>query len=423
MAEPPATEVPEGSRDAAAPRAWLTRNLAVLSGVSFLQDTASEMLYPILPVFITVILGAPAAVFGTIEGLADGISAIVSPFAGQAADRIGRKPLIAMGYGLAATGKLLVALATAWPTVLAARCVDRFGKGLRGAPRDALIADGVVEAQRGKAFGFHRAMDTLGAVAGPLVGLAAYQALDHRIRPLLWIAVFPAVLSVALLALVRDPGRDRARAAGRKAAETRHPIPADPAALAPLPPRFRRVVATLTAFSLVNFPDALLLLRLHDIGFSVPMTILAYATYNIVYALCSYPAGALSDRLSRSRIYAVGLAFFALGYLGLGLTRDTALAWVLLCAYGMFAACTDGVGTAWASSLAGPALQGRAQGIYQGFTGSAIVIAGVWAGLAWHGTGVVPLLISGTVSGLFALWLWVAPPDRAQADVVPTPLR
>lgn len=412
MAEPPAAEVPEGSRDAAAPRAWLTRNLAVLSGVSLLQDTASELLYPILPIFITVILGAPAAVFGTVEGLADGLSAIVSPFAGRAADRIGRKPLIATGYGLAAIGKLLLALATAWPTVLAARCVDRFGKGLRGAPRDALIADGAVAVQRGKAFGFHRAMDTSGAVAGPLIGLAAYEALDHRIRLLLWIAVIPAVLSVALLALVHDPGRDRARAAGREVTGYQRAVAAGPAALAPLPPRFRRVVATLTAFSLVNFPDALLLLRLHDIGFSVAMTILAYATYNFVYAFSSYPAGALSDRLSRSRIYAVGLAFFALGYLGLGLTSSAPLAWVILCAYGMFAACTDGVGTAWTSSLVGPALQGRAQGIYHGSTGIAIVIAGVWAGLAWHGTGVVPLLTSGTVSALFALWFWVAPPDR-----------
>ena len=170
----------------------------------------------------------------------------------------------------------------------------------------------------------------------------------------------------------------------------------------------------LTAFSLVNFPDALLLLRLHAIGFSVAMTILAYATYNIVYAFFSYPAGALSDRLSRSRIYAVGLGFFALGYVGLGLTQSHALAWVILCAYGMFAACTDGVGKAWASSLVGPELQGHAQGVYQGLTGLAIVVAGVWAGLAWHGTGVVPLLVAGTVAAAFALWLWLAPPDRAR---------
>jgi MFS family permease len=421
MAEPPGTEAPERTGDGGpAPRAWLTRNLVVLSGVSFLQDAASELLYPILPIFVTVVLGAPAAALGAIEGLADGISALVSPFAGRSADRMGRKPLIGGGYGLAAFGKMLVALATAWPTVLVARCVDRFGKGLRGSPRDALIADGVVPAQRGKAFGFHRAMDTSGAVVGPLIGLAAYEALGHQlsdIRTLLWIALVPAVLSVALVALVRDPRRERAKAIARHEAA---PDAAEVAAVrAPLPPTFRRVVGILTAFSLVNFPDALLLLRLHAIGFTVTMTILAYATYNVVYALFSYPAGALSDRLSRARIYAVGLAFFALGYVGLGLTHSHALAWLVLCAYGMFAACTDGVGKAWASSLAGPELQGHAQGVYQGLTGVAIVVAGVWAGLAWHGTGVVPLLVSGTVAAFFALWLWLAPPDR---DRVPEAL-
>src|ERR1035438_2856904 len=219
MAEPPGTETPPPSGEDTAARSWLTPNLLLLSIVSFLQDTASELIYPVLPIFITSVLGAPAAVLGTIEGLADGISAIVSPFAGRAADRIGRKPLITAGYGLAGFGKLLIALATAWPTVLVARCADRFGKGLRDSPRDALIADGVVAAQRGKAFGFHRAMDTSGAVVGPLIGLAAYEALDHRIRPLLWIAVIPAVLSAALVALVRDPTRDRAKLRAREAAE------------------------------------------------------------------------------------------------------------------------------------------------------------------------------------------------------------
>ncbi len=418
MTEPAGTGTPEPSDDPPSPRAWLTRNLLVLSAVSFLQDTASELVYPILPIFITVVLGAPAAVLGSIEGLADGISAIVSPFAGAASDRIGRKPLIAAGYGLAALGKVVVALATAWPTVLVARSADRFGKGLRGSPRDAPIADGVHPTQRGKAFGFHRAMDTSGAVVGPLIGLVAYEALNHQIRPLLWIAVIPAVLSVALVALVHDPLRDRFKVQSEDRAETRHPIRADTATLPPLPSTFRRVVAILTVFSLVNFPDALLLLRLRSIGFSVAMTILAYATYNIIYAMFSYPAGALSDRLSRSRIYAVGLAFFSLGYIGLGLTQDVAVAWVILSAYGMFAACTDGVGKAWASSLVGPALQGHAQGVYQGCTGMAIVVAGVWAGLTWHGTGVVPLLISGGAAGLFALWLWVAPPDRLRSDAV-----
>ena len=413
MAERSTSDLPEGSFDASTHRAWLTHNLKVLSAVSLLQDTASEMLYPILPIFVTVVLGAPVAVLGTIEGFANGLSAIVSPLAGRAADRWGRRPLIGSGYGLAAIGKLLVALATAWPMVMVARSVDRFGKGMRGAPRDALIADGVAVAQRGKAFGFHRMMDTAGAALGPLIGLVAYEALHHRIRPLLWVAIVPAVLSAVLVLFVREPRRVRSTPAPAKVATA-------PVVAAPLPPTFRRVVVVLTIFSLVNFPDALLLLRLHEIGFSVAMTIVAYATYNMVYALASYPAGALSDRLSRSRIYALGLSFFALGYLGLGLTHDHVAAWTLLCVYGMFAACTDGVGKAWASSLVGHELQGRAQGVYQGATGLAIVAAGVWAGFAWHGSGVVPLLISGTVSALFALWLWIAPIDRA-AKVLDAP--
>ncbi len=408
--------------DATGSGSWLTHNLKVLALVSFLQDTASEMLYPILPILVTVVLGAPVAVLGTIEGLADGLSAMVSPLAGRTADRLGRRPMIASGYGLAAFGKFLVALATAWPAVLVARCVDRFGKGLRGAPRDALIADGVAAAQRGKAFGFHRAMDTAGAALGPLLGLAAYEALNHRIRPLLWIAIVPALLSAGLVVFVHEPRRARSRIV-QGAATAPSAAPRVVGAPVALPRSFRRVVALLTVFSLVNFPDALLLLRLHDIGFSVAMTILAYATYNVVHALASFPAGALSDRLNRSRVYAVGVAFFAIGYLGLGLTRSHALAWVILCLYGMFAACTDGVGRAWTSSLVGADLQGRAQGIYQGATGMGVVVAGVWAGFSWRGSGVVPLLVAGAVAAVFALVLWTVPLERVgAAGARPSPL-
>jgi MFS family permease len=397
-------EVPDGAAAGGGPRAWLTRNLVTLSAVSFLQDTASELLYPILPLFITVVLGAPASVLGAVEGLADGASALVSPLAGRAADRTGRKHLISSGYGLAALGKVLLAVAVVWPVALVARVVDRVGKGLRGSPRDALIADGVAPAQRGRAFGFHRTMDTLGAVIGPLLALAGYEVLHRHLRELLWLAVGPAVLSVALTALIRDPReRPNTRTTGT------HPrAEAAPA----LPAPYRRVVVALTLFSLANFPDALLLLRLKFLGFSVPLTILAYATYNAVYALASFPAGALSDRLSRSRIYAVGLAFFALGYLGLGLVHSRAVAWMIFGAYGFFRACTDGVGKAWASSLVGPSLQGRAQGVFQGLTGAATIAAGVWAGLVWHRSGAVPLLVSGSVAALAALWLWFAPLDE-----------
>jgi len=357
------------------------------------------------------VLGAPVAVLGTIEGLADGISAVTAPFAGRAADRWGRRPMIATGYGLASVGKLLVALATAWPVVMVARCVDRLGKGVRDAPRDALIADGVARSQRGRAFGFHRMMDTVGAALGPMIGLGAYELLHHRIRPLLWLAIIPAVMSAALVVFVREPRRVRSA----RGAPATPPSPLDVGArkVETLPVAFRRVVVVLFAFSLFNFPDALLLLRLHDIGFSVAATILVYATYNVVHAAASFPAGALSDRLSRARVYAVGLVFFAVGYVGLGLTTNHALAWLILVLYGLFAACTDGVGKAWTSSLVAPMLQGRAQGVYQGATGLAVVVAGVWAGLAWGANGTVPLLVSGSVASAFAVGLWLGRVDGA----------
>ena len=190
-------------------RSWLTRNVRVLSAVSFLQDTASELLYPLLPIYLTSVLGAPAAVVGAVEGAAEGAASLTKLAAGPLGDRFARRPLIATGYGMAALGKVMVAAALAWPGVLAGRVVDRLGKGIRGAPRDALLVADIDEAARGRVFGFHRAMDTFGAVVGPLLGLAGYELLDHQIAPLLWVAVVPAVLSVALVFLVREQRRRR----------------------------------------------------------------------------------------------------------------------------------------------------------------------------------------------------------------------
>lgn len=371
---------------------WLTRNVRVLSAVSFLQDAASELLYPLLPIYLTVVLGAPPSVVGAIEGAAEGAASITKLAVGPLGDRYAKRPLIATGYGLAALGKVIVAVAGAWPGVLAGRVVDRLGKGIRGAPRDALLVEGVESGERGRVFGFHRTMDTLGAVVGPLLGLAGYELLDHQIAPLLYIAIVPAVLSVLLILLVREKPRTGPR-------PPRQPIFSG---FRDLPRRFWRVTAVVVGFGLVNFPDALLLLRLHEIGFGVVEVILAYVTYNLVYALGSYPAGLLADRLPRSVVFGIGLVFFAIGYLGLGLTTDRLTAWLLLGSYGLFAACTDGVGKAWISSMVGAERQATAQGVFQGFSGMAILIAGVWAGLFWGADGRLPLLVSGAVGACFA---------------------
>lgn len=374
---------------------WLTRNVAVLSGVSLLQDAASEMLYPVLPIFLTTVLGAPPAVVGAVEGLAEGAASVTKLVAGRIADRTPRRPLIAAGYGLAAVGKLLIALAVAWPMVLVARVTDRLGKGLRGAPRDALLVEGIPNGDRGKVFGLHRTADTLGAVIGPLTGLALYEALDHHMRPLFWVAVIPAVASVLLVAAVRDPGRAAVQPQERVASPSWRSLPT----------RFWRVFGVLTVFNLVNFPDALLLLRAHDLGLSLAGVVGAYAIYNAAYAGLSYPAGALSDRVPRVVIFSFGLAFFAIGYLGLGVIHAPWLVFVVLPLYGGFAACTDGVGKAWISTLVADDTQGTAQGLYQGASGAAVLVAGLWAGSAWGTNGTVPLLISGSCAAVLALSL------------------
>lgn len=380
-------------------RAWLTPNVRTLSGVSFLQDAASELLYPILPIFLTATLGAPVAVVGVVEGVAEGVAATSRLLAGRLGDRLARRPLIAVGYGLAAVGKVLIAVATAWPVVLAGRCVDRVGKGVRGAPRDALLMVGADPSARGRIFGVHRAADTAGAVVGPAFGLLLYEVLGHRIRPMLLIAVVPAVLSVLLVAAVREDARpDRGTSRASVAPVAR---------LTALPPRLRSLIALLAVFGLVNFPDALLLLRAHELGLSTAGVIGAYIAYNAVYALAAYPAGALSDRAPRHLVFAAGLIFFALGYLGLGLVSSPGWVFVLLPLYGGFAACTDGVGKAWVAGLAPADRQSGAQGLYQATTGGAVLVAGVWAGLAWNGDGRLPLLISGAVAVLAAAVLAV----------------
>ena len=415
-------------------RPWLTRNLKIVSLVSLLQDAASELLYPIMPILLTTVLGAPAAVVGAIEGIAEGVAAVTKVVAGRFSDRWRKVPLVGLGYGLAAVGKVLVAAAGAWPVVLLGRSVDRLGKGIRGAPRDALLVVGIPPEQRGRAFGFHRAADTTGAVIGPLVALAGYELLGHRLQPLLWIADVPAVLSAGLVSARKERGgggagpgagsRHRAWrpcSTGEKTGSTGEGVgstgeksgstgegagSARPAPVA-LGGDFWRVVAVLGVFSLVNFPDALLLLRLHDIGFSVVQVILAYVAYNLVYTVLSYPAGVVADRLSSQQVVAVGLLVFAVVYAGLGLTDSHLAAWLLMAGYGAYTGLTDGVGKAWVSKLLPAGAQGTGQGLFQGVLGGGVLVAGLWAGFAWGGDGHVPLVVAGSVAGVVGIALLV----------------
>ncbi|MEY4173262.1 MAG: hypothetical protein RI900_427, partial [Actinomycetota bacterium] len=347
-------------------RPWLTRNLLLLTVVSFTQDAASELLYPLLPLLLTGVLAAPPVVLGVIEGLADATAGVTRYVSGRWSDRRGRRPFITAGYGFAALGKALVALAVSWPVVLLGRVVDRFGKGVRSAPRDALIAATTAPEHRGRAFGFHRTGDTLGAVIGPLLGLWALAALGNDVRAALWWAVVPAVLSMLLTLLVREPAVAGASggAAAALATAPDQSVSSGGIPPAPLPSQYRRVVGLLVLVALVNFSDALLLLRALQLGFSTTEVVLAYVVFNSVYTLGSYPAGALTDRWPRQRVYAVGLVAFGVAYLGLGMVSGGWPVFALMAVYGLFPAFTDGVGKAWVSSLVPEAHLGRALGVH-----------------------------------------------------------
>lgn len=377
---------PEGRR--------LPRNVIVLSWVSFFQDAASEMLYPVIPLFITGTLGAPVSVVGLIEGVAEATSAIAKTVSGRLADRFRRRPLVALGYAISSLAKPLIGIAGAWPVALAGRFVDRVGKGLRTSPRDALLAAETSPSIRGRAFGFHRAADTAGAVVGPLLGLGLYELLGHKLRPLFFVAFLPAALSVGLIALVRDRG----------ARPREPPTPAFRGG-GKLPLRYWRVVLCLAAFGLVNFSDALLILRAKDLGLGFVSIVLVYAFYNLSYAALSLPAGIASDRIPRRIVFAVGMVIFAIAYLGLGLAHSSGWVWVLLPMYGAYTALTDGVGKAWVADLLPDEVVGTGLGLFQGVTGGCALVASIWAGFAWGGNGRLPLIASGAAAAVIAVLL------------------
>lgn len=378
-------------------RPWLTRNVKLLSVVSFAQDAASELLYPIMPVVLTTMFGAPPVVIGAIEGVAEGVAAVLKYFAGRVSDRIGRKPAIVIGYALAALGKAVIAASAIWPTVLLGRIMDRIGKGVRGAPRDALLVSGVSRDDLGKVFGFHRVADNLGAVIGPALGLGVLSIAHDNLRMALWMAVIPAALSALLTSGVRE-----VRA-------TPHTAPQRTTAIVPpLQPRVQALALVLGVIALANFPDALLLLHLAQIGYTTTSILLIYMLFNFAMTLIAFPAGALADRLSKSRVYAIGLFCFAAGYLGLGLLPKGPLVVIALFVYGGFVGITDGVGKAWISALTPETQRGHAQGLLQGISGGAVLVAGIWAGLAWDagpGLGHLPLLLSGITTFLAAVLL------------------
>ena len=428
-----------------APPAALPRSVWILSWISFFADVSSEMVYPILPLFMVQVLGSSKSQLGLMEGGAVLLVALMSAYAGFRSDRKGpgggRVKWIRIGYGMPVLGKAIIAVATTWPLVMGGRVFDRFGKGLRGAPRDALIADAVSADQRGRAFGLHRAFDTTGALIGVLLSAfllwwltgtpqetvsgevlsTAAETPAWVYRVILWMGAGLGLASLALSFLVQESETSETGTPTDKQVLTEAEADVGTVAFGStqgrsfaerkatdwlgMPGSYWLVMAVLGLFSLANSSDTFLLLRASDLGYSPWLVVLAYALFNVTYAGLSYPIGVLSDRLGRWRIIAVGWAIYAGVYATIAwLPKSQAWGlWPLMAVYGVYMALTEGVGKALIADHAPKQSRGAAMGIFYALTGLTTLGASLLAGVVWDRVGPEAALLMGAGFAILAL--------------------
>lgn len=384
--------------------------MLVLAAVSFLTDASSEIIYPLLPIFLTSVLGASATAVGAVEGAAETTSALLRLASGWWSDRVRRrKPLVVAGYALASLVRPLIAVAQSATQVLAIRVTDRVGKGIRGAPRDALIAESVDASIRGRAFGFHRAADHAGAVVGPLVAFALLGWGEMNLRAVFLVAAIPGVLSVMVLVTgVREVARAIPRVApgGSGAAPKLE--------RAGLDRRFWTFLAAIFLFTLGNSTDAFLILRANQLGVSVALVPVLWAALHVVKSASSMPGGALSDRVGRKPLILVGWAVYAAVYFAFGRATESWHAWALFLAYGVFFGLTEGTERAMVADLVGADRRGTAFGWFNLAIGIGALPASLLFGFVWERFGATRAFEVGAVLAVAAamVLLLVAAPDR-----------
>ena len=391
----------------------LSREVIVLGWVSFFNDVSSEMIYPLLPMFMVAVLGASATSLGWVEGVATAAVAVLTAWAGWHSDRFSRRvPYVRVGYALPVLGKGLLIAAVAWPMVLAGRTIDRLGKGLRNSPRDALIADTTAKEDRGRAFGLHRAMDSAGAVVGVLLSALLLWWLEKSDAPatafriIFAIAAGLGLAAVACTLALREPPR------AAPAATTSAPV-----ARPKLSRQYWLVMTLLIVFSIANSSDTFLLLRAAYVGLPPYQVVLVYALFSFVYMAVSYPAGVLSDRLGRWPMIAIGWILYAGVYCAFAVTGATAI-WPLLAIYGVYIALTDGVGKALLADHAPKERRGYAIGLFYMLTGGATLASSVVAGLLWDRVGPgAPFWFGGIAAAAAVLLMAIVRPWRGGTHV------
>jgi MFS family permease len=368
-------------------RGGLSRSTIIIGIVSLFADISTEVMYPLLPAFVTDVLKAPVTALGLIEGVAQGVSSVISGVSGWLSDRSGRRRLVAFtGYALTAVAKPIIGAAGSWPVVLVARFGDRFGKGIRTAPKDALLAESVAPSNRGKAFGFERAMDSTGAVLGPLLALLLAGGLGFGPRTIFYLATIPAAVAALLILAVRDPDSRTAR--NQESLRL---------SIAGTTRNYRRLMIITGVFGLANSANAFLILRASKLGLGTGWTILAYALYNAVAAVASMPAGSASDRFGRRNLLVIGYLIYAVVYAGFGAATSGWVVWPLFAAYGLFPALTDGVGKALAVDTASKAGHATAIGIYSMVVGITQVAASFIGGKLWDAVSPAATFYTGAI--------------------------
>jgi MFS family permease len=382
-------------------RPSLGRNVLALTLVSFFTDVSSEMIYPLLPIFLTGVLGASASFVGAIEGAAETTSSILKLASGWWSDRINRrKPLVVFGYALASTMRPLVAFARSATEVLLIRVSDRVGKGIRNAPRDALIADSIDPSIRGRAFGFHRAGDHAGGVVGPLIAFALLSWWAVPMRRVFLLAAIPGAIAVLVTIVgVREPPRRRVEGGGWGLEGA---IVSPPSTLHPLPSAFWSTLAVILLFTLGNSTDAFLLLRATQLGVPTALAPLLWAALHVVKAFSSTPGGALSDRVGRKPALMAGWLLYAAVYGGFAVASEAWHAWALFAAYGVFFGLTEGTERALVADIVPPERRGSAYGWYHLAVGLGMFPASLLFGVLWDRAGAPTAFVVGAALSLAA---------------------
>jgi len=349
-------------------------NVIVLGIVSFLTDISTEMVYPLIPLYLTTKLGASPAIVGLIEGIAESTASLLRVFSGYISDLIGRrKPLAILGYGSSTLGKIFLYLSHSWGFVFIGRWIDRFGKGIRTAPRDALIADSTDPTRRGRAFGLHRAMDTFGAVIGIILAYYFFTRFSGDYSRVFLYSLIPAFLGVFALFFVRE---------SRKMAKSSASKPVLKWSL--LDRRLKGFLIVTLIFTLGNSSNQFLLLRARNLGFNDATVLLLYLTYNLVYMAFAYPAGRISDRIGRKKLIVAGYLFYGLVYLGFAMVNSGSYLWVLFGLYGIYIGLTEGVQKALISDIAPVETRATLIGLHATLEGIGLLPASFIAGLLWN---------------------------------------